>query len=236
VRRRRVMNEEEIAEKIRYILEPVGQSLPLFYRKKDNSGDSGRVSEFSNEYAELLLQLESKINTDKGKEFFWQLTGFNFLWPIPKIVGAEMFSSMSRRKAWLLVKEHSDIAAMIYLKADRIDEVLNGMVERIKDYSSINDVNIKVMFSIYQVALNEPNLFSDDHLKKIETINDKFKECINKAVSWNSDLLLEGTEMKAPAPSDILSGLFLFRQELLLTDYNVYVSEEGLMTYNNYRI
>jgi len=174
------MNENEIAEKIRYILEPISQSPVLFYRARETSESSARENEFSNEYVELLLQLESKINTDTGKDFFWQIIGFNFIWPIPKVAGTYFLSSVPKRKARELIRQHCDVAAMVYLKSDRIDEVLNGLLQRIKDYSSINEQNINIISCIHKVVFNEPYLFSDDHLKKIEAIVGKFKECINK--------------------------------------------------------
>jgi hypothetical protein len=92
--------------------------------------------------------------------------------------------SVPKRKAERLVRKHYDVAAMVCLKSDRIDEVLKGLLERIKNYSSINEANIKVITCIYQVAFNEPYLFSDDHLKKIEAIVDKFHECINNVHFW----------------------------------------------------
>jgi len=174
------MQEEEIAEKIGYILEPISKSPPLFYSPKSTDGSGRGVREFSNEYVELLLQLESKINTDTGKDFFWQIIGFNFIWPIPKVAGTYFLSSVPKRKARELIRQHCDVAAMVYLKSDRIDEVLNGLLQRIKDYSSINEQNINIISCIHKVVFNEPYLFSDDHLKKIEAIVGKFKECINK--------------------------------------------------------
>jgi len=120
------MNEEEIAEKIRYILEPVGQSPPLFYRKKDTIGDSGRVWEFCNEYVELLLQLLSRIGTEPGKDFFWKLIGSNFVWPVPHNL-KNVLSSIPKRKAFLLCRQHCDMGAMVYIKSERIDEVINGL-------------------------------------------------------------------------------------------------------------
>jgi len=173
------MNEEEIAEKIRYILEPVGQSPPLFYRRKDTSGDSVRTCEFGNEYVELLLQLAARIDTETGKDFFWTLIGLNFKRPIPKIAQSIM-SSVPKRKAWLLSKKHSDISTMVYIKSGRIDEVLDGLLERIKDCDSINEANNKIVSCLDKVAFCEQHLFSDDQLRKIELIVNKFQNCIDK--------------------------------------------------------
>jgi hypothetical protein len=199
------MNENEIAEKVRYILEPIGQSLVLFYRTSQASGSSERESEFGNENVELLLQLESKINTVAGKDFFWQLVGFNFIWPIPKTTGTYFLLSMPKRKAEGLVRQHCEVAAMVYLKSDRVDEVLNGLLQRIKDYSAINEQNVRIISSIHQVAFNEPHLFSDDHLKKIEAIVGKFHECIENVHSRKKKLQEQRSGAPFEGPGQILA-------------------------------
>jgi hypothetical protein len=180
VQKEKVMNEEEIAEKIRYILEPIGQlPRPAFYRTKDTRVTTERVQEFSNEHVELLLQLFVRIDTETGKDFFWQLLGYNFVWPIT-LNSKNMLPSMPKRKAFLLCRQHCDITAMVYVKSGRTDEVLNGLLERAKDYTSINEPNIKVISCLCAVALNEPSLLSDNYLKKIEIVLGRFQEYVDK--------------------------------------------------------
>lgn len=193
------MNEEEIAEKIRYILEPVGESHPLFYRKRDTSGDLGREYEFGNEYVELLLQLAARIDTQTGRDFFWQLLGYNFVWPIT-LNSKNILPSMPKRKAFLLCRQHCDISAMVYIKSARTDEVLDGLLERIKDYHSINEANNKIVLCLHKVAFCEEHLFSDDQLKKIELIVDKFQNCIDKINSLEKKLQEQPQALFMPSP------------------------------------
>ena len=170
------MQHEDIAEKIRYILEPISESPSIFYTNK---------AQFSNEYVELLLQLEARINISTSKEFFWQLTGHDFILPIPK------FAYMTSKKksivtAWILIHRHSDCAFMVYMRSGRIDEALGGFFERIKDYSSVSETNYQIISCILQILSYEPNLFFDGHLKTIELIISKYQSCINEASNWES--------------------------------------------------
>ncbi|MGB8656326.1 MAG: hypothetical protein WCE90_00905 [Candidatus Zixiibacteriota bacterium] len=188
------MDEEEIAEKIRYILEPVGQKPPLFYRAKETSGASGRVLEFSNEQVELLLALESKIDSQPNKDSFWQLLGQNFIWPVPSIL-KNILLSVPKRKALLLARQHCDITAMVYIKSARTDKVLDGLLERIKDYGSINEATNKIVSCLHTVAFYEHYLFSDDQLKKIELIVNKLQDCINNASSLEKKQQEQGLDL-----------------------------------------
>ena len=189
------MREEAIAEKVKYILDPIPDGLCWFYRSVGDSTSVGKESQFSNEQVELLLQLESRIDTDKGKDFFWLLMGFNFIWPTPEGAAAALLSSLPRRKAWLSVKQHCDAAVMVYLKSGRMDAVLQGLLVRIDDYASINEPNTCAISCLYQVVSNEPHLFSDNHLTKVESILDKYERWMNKAISCTVE------EFKQAVPS-----------------------------------
>lgn len=176
------MKHEEIAEKIKFILEPIPKSPSVFYCSKRTKESPAIRTVFDNEHVELLLQLESKINTDSSKQFFWQLLGLPFVSPFPK------FTEQARRfrlfgQARLLIIKHSDCAAMVYIKSGRTDALLKGLLERIKDYDSITLANDQIIFCLLQVLSNEPFLFSDDQLKVIESIINKYQKCINEAYS-----------------------------------------------------
>lgn len=168
------MDHEEIAEKIRYIVEQIAESQPNFYPSK------GR---FGNENVELLLQLEAKINDGTSKEFFWQLIGHGFLSPIPKFHEITL-KKRSIVSTWWLMQAHCDCGFMVYMKADKTDDALGGFFERIKDYSSVGQGNNKIVSCILQVLVNEPYLFLDDQLKRIELIVNKYQNCINEASNW----------------------------------------------------
>jgi len=203
------MDEEEIAEKIRYILEPVGQSPPLFYPAKQTTRISGRVREFSNEQVELLLALESKIDSQSNKDFFWELLGCYFIWPVP-IAWLNIFPPPPKGKALLMVRQHCDITAMVYMKSGRVDQVLNGLLERMKEYDSINESNLKVISSFSAVILYEPYLFSNHQLKQVEVILERLQGYTDKVIK----LLKKQTEereqrINEPAlPESISKALF----------------------------
>jgi hypothetical protein len=196
------VEEEGVAEKVRYILESLEGGLTSFYRATVDSGSGGKRRQFSNEQVELLLQLESKIDTDRGKEFFWLLMGFSFIWPVPAGVAAALLSSLPRRKAWDSVKQHCDVAVMVYLKSGRVDEVLDGLLIRVDDYTSISEPNTAAISSLYQAVLTEPHLFSDDQLRKLEGIVDKYQHWMSKAIS----ITVEEFKQAAPSlpPTDVV--------------------------------
>ena len=89
-----------------------------------------------------------------------------------------MFSSAPIRKAYRVIRAHTDIAAMVYLKSQSIDEVLNGLAHQSSNSSSINAENRKAVFSICETLYHEPHLFLDTHLRKIETVIEGFRERI----------------------------------------------------------
>ncbi len=204
------MKPEDIAEKVRFILEPITKSPSRFYiiKKAKNV--------FINEHVELLLQLESKITNKSPKEFFWQLIGRSFILPIPKL--NIKILPYSARRALPLVSKHCDCAFMVYIKTGRIDEVLKGLFNRIKDYDSINEKNYKIIFCTYQILLNEPSLFSDVHLKKIESIINEYSRCIDEASSWREKERRQKTGQAATEKSGSLSLPSLYQPQQVLSE------------------
>lgn len=188
------MQPKEISEKIRIILDPNPESLSIFYPSKDSGQPTRPKSGFSNDYVELLLQLESRIHTAPSKEFFWQLMGINFASGAPRITGGS--SALAMMKAAAQVRKHCDCAFMVYLRSGRINKALEGFSERIKDYSSVNETNNQIIFCIFQVLLMEPHLFSDVHLKAIESIMGRYQSCISDTSSWQEK---KTRKMQVPA-------------------------------------
>jgi len=173
------MQNTDIAEKIRFILGPVPVSS-RFYRRKDSRNPDEIEAEFSNEHVELLLQLESKVNKQSGKDFFWRLVGHSFILPLLK--DAQDMASLSPRfrRTRLLLEQHCDYAFMVYIRANKMDEAVNGFASRLKDYTSVSTVNYKIFYCIYQVLLYEPYLFSDNNMNTIELMIDKYQSCISE--------------------------------------------------------
>jgi len=118
---------EKIAEKVVTILEANPEPISTFYATPDQDEPSKATSSFSNEYVELLLQLESRIHESGAKEFFWQLLGVNFASSVPTITGAGSALARAKIKAVAQVRKHCDCAFMTYLRAGRVDEALGGV-------------------------------------------------------------------------------------------------------------
>lgn len=198
------MQPEEIAEKVTIILEVNPESLTLFYPQKDDRQPSKGRTGFSNEYVELLLQLESKIHTASSKTFFWELLGVGFASRVPRITG---HSASKILKAAGQVRKHCDCAFMAYLRTGRLKEALEGFSGRLKDYSCVNEVSNQIVFCILQVLLMESHLFSDNHLKAIESIMGRYRSNIRDASSWHEK---KTRKMQVPAEQapDAVSKLF----------------------------
>ncbi|MCK4404554.1 MAG: hypothetical protein KAW02_05630 [candidate division Zixibacteria bacterium] len=201
------MQPKDVAEKITIILDAKPKSLTTFYPAKDGKRPSGAKSGFSNEHVELLLQLESRIHVPQSKELFWQLMGINFASCVPKIAGASPMLAKAIIKAASQTRKHCDCAFMVYLRSGRINKALEGFSERIKDYSSVNETNNQIIFCIFQVLLMEPHLFSDVHLKAIESIMGRYQSCISDTSSWQEK---KTRKMQVPAEQvpDAVSKLF----------------------------
>jgi len=199
-----MMEREEIAEKVRIILEANPESLTVFYPHKNDKHPAGTRSGFSNEYVELLLQLESKIHTASSKTFFWRLLGVNFASRAPMITGR---SASKILKAAGQVRKHCDCAFMAYLRTGQVKEALEGFSGRLKDYSCVSEVNSQIAFCILQVLLMESHLFSDSHLKTIESVMNRYQSCITEASSWHEK---KARRMQVPAEQvpDAVSKLF----------------------------
>jgi hypothetical protein len=179
------MEPEEIAEKVITILEANPEQISTFYTTSDKIKSTKTMTGFSNEYVELLLQLESKIHTPTEKDFFWQLLGFNFVSPVPRIISDALPRKRITRKALTQVRKHCDCVFMTYLRSGRVNEAMQGFSERLEKYSSVNEVSNQILFCMFQVLLMEPHLFSDENLKTIESIMTKYESCINEASSWH---------------------------------------------------
>lgn len=173
------MQNKDIADKIRYILEPAPASA-RFYRRKKSINPDVIEAEFGNEHVDLLLQLESKINTQSGKDFFWRLVGHSFILPLPE--DAPDKSSLSPRFSSIraLLEQLCDYAFMVYIRANKIDEAFNGFSSRLKDYTSVNPINYKIFYCIYQVLLYELYRYSEDNLKILELMIYKYQLCISE--------------------------------------------------------
>ena len=197
------MEPEEIAEKIRIILDANTESISTFYSTKDNKQSLDSKGQFSNEYVELLLQLESRINIPTSKDFFWNLMGIGFASSIPKITSGP--SAIMILKAVAQIQKHSDCAFMVYLKSGKIDEALKGAFERIKDYSSVNETNNKIILCISQVLSMESHLFSNDDLRIIESMASKYQSCINEAFSWHNNQKKRQIQFTAQEMADFLT-------------------------------
>jgi len=173
------VQNKDIADKIRYILEPAPASA-RFYRRKKSINPDVIEAEFGNEHVDLLLQLESKINTQSGKDFFWRLVGHSFILPLPE--DAPDKSSLSPRFSSIraLLEQLCDYAFMVYIRANKIDEAFNGFSSRLKDYTSVNPINYKIFYCIYQVLLYELYRYSEDNLKILELMIYKYQLCISE--------------------------------------------------------
>lgn len=176
------MKTEEINENLRYILEGAEPSK-LYANGK-----------FSNEQVDLISQLDAKINNPDSKDQLWELIGSPFLYPCPKIKFVPAPLSITRR----LVYKYSDYCFMVFLRSNKQKEALDSFLLRIGNYSSVTESNYRIFYCLLQVLLNEPNLFSDEHLKKIEGIVLKFSHCICEARSLRRKKIEEEARKQDP--------------------------------------
>ena len=191
------MQREEINEKIISILDVITESPSIFYRSKSPKQVSDPSKEFCNEHVELLLQLETRIYTSDSKDYFWKLLGYNFIVPIP----LREISPIG--KVHKLISEHCDCAFMTYVKAGRTSEALEGFSMRLKTYSSIGNISNRIIYCLFQILANEPHLFSNEYVKTIESIINKYQNCINEAISWGEKKELTKAAINSENPDAI---------------------------------
>jgi hypothetical protein len=88
-------------------------------------------------------------------------------------------------------------------------------MERVRNYDSINESNIKVISCLYEIALYEPYLFSDNHLKQIEVILERLHGYIDQKIQYWKKLVQERGKNLQPLPEILPNSLFGNLTELM---------------------
>ena len=205
----RIMQNKDIADKIRHILEPAPASA-RFYRREKSINPDVIEAEFDNEHVDLLLQLESRVNTQSGKDFYWKLVGHSFILPVPALTTDKSSLSPGFLRARLLLSQFCDYAFMAYMRANRQGEAFNGFASRMKDYNSISVANYKILYCMYQVLLYEPHRLSEDNLNTLESTIYKYQSCIGE-VSALRKKKKEEAQRQLGAEDPLVAMAALFR-------------------------
>jgi hypothetical protein len=193
------MQNEEIADRIRYILEPAPTSA-RFYKRKKTIGHDVTEAEFDNEHVDLLLQIESKINIQSGKDFFWRLVGHSFIIPQTKDSSHKNWLPPGFSRTEDLVEQLCDYAFMAYVRANRTDEAFHGVIANLKDYTSINETNYKILHCIYQILLYEQDRLSEQNLISLETMINKYTLYIIQAWTLRKNMEEDATRLLLESP------------------------------------
>lgn len=162
------MNIKDVASKIIGILEArtVDLESRFFGSEKFYTGSPPK---FCHEHVELLLKLESKIDKKDSKDFFWAcisypifLSGTAFNLIVYNLDGARVSKTINA------VKENSDVCFMAYLRANKIDGALDGLIRKLSRGNPLTSVELKILRCLNEVLDNEPYQFNSKQFDKIE--------------------------------------------------------------------
>jgi len=124
---------------------------------------------FSQKQAELLLRLESQIDNLESKKFFWGIIGSPLLSRHLKFPASKAFPDQIVLKAIYVVNRNCAICLIAYIKANKIDEALDGLIGKWgTKYASLNSVESETVQFLSEIFENEAYLFDSDQLEKIE--------------------------------------------------------------------
>jgi len=162
------MNIKEVAGKIIGILEAPRLSINLRLMGYEKFY-TGSPPKFCHEQVELLLKLESKIDKKDSKDFFWEGIGYSILHfsTIFRVIGDNL-DGATVLKMINAVSKNSDVCFMTHLRANKIDDALDGLIRKWSRDSSLTSIKPEIMRCLREFLDNEPYQFNNKHYDKIE--------------------------------------------------------------------
>lgn len=210
------MNIKEVADKIIGILE--ARTLDLVSRfvlsEEFYTGDPPKLR---HEHVELLLKLESKIDKKDSKDFFWACISYPIFFS--RIAFNLIVKNLDGKRVSQIInatKENSDVCFMAYLRANKIDDALDGLRRKLSKGNTLTSVELKILQCLTEVLENDPYQFNSEQFDKIE-----------KCIQWCRSIIapFKAIGLKDNQKKSIEKGIYLLDKSFKQSRYQLIKKE-----------